>query len=82
MQNQLDDWFGNNTFKYVGPKDGDNREFCHARAGKNFRKAEIQSWASIEWEGKIPGTSSTTIFQNLGGYNCRHFLQPIKPKVK
>ena len=82
MQNQLDDWYGNNTFKYVGPKDGDNRDFCHVRAGKTFRKAEIQSWAGLDWNGKIPGTTSTTIFQNLGGYNCRHFLQPVKPKVK
>ena len=59
-------------FAYVGTRIDTSRPFCDARAGRYFKKSEIESWASQNWDGKIPQTTKTTIFSYLGGYNCRH----------
>lgn len=31
----------------------------------------------MNWDGKMSGTNSTTIFSYAGGYNCRHKLYPV-----
>ena len=59
-------------FAYVGTRIDTSRPFCDARAGRYFKKSEIEAWASQNWDGKIPQTTKTTIFSYLGGYNCRH----------
>jgi hypothetical protein len=59
-------------FAYVGTRIDTSRPFCDARAGRYFKKSEIEGWASQNWDGKIPQTTKTTIFSYLGGYNCRH----------
>ena len=63
---------------YSGTLRETSRPFCKNRAGRVFTEAEVRSWGNMgEWEGKIPGTNSKTIFTYLGGYNCRHRLIPI-----
>jgi hypothetical protein len=66
-------------YRYVGPTDERNRDFCSDRVGREFTESEIETWPDEDWAGKIPGTDAFTIYTNLGGYNCRHILEPIKP---
>ena len=40
--------------------------------GRYFHKKEVEDTASRDWAGKIPGTNSSSIFINRGGYNCGH----------
>lgn len=56
-------------FLFAGPIDAKTRPFCLERAGKVFRRAEIQTWDN----GNLPGPSEIV----LGGYNCRHQLVPV-----
>lgn len=64
-------------WEYAGNEIKDTREFCHERVGKVFTTDEIRSWASEDWQGKNPNTTEDTIFNYLGGYNCRHTLLPV-----
>lgn len=62
-------------FYYYNGGIGDtSRQYCKDRVneGRYFHKNEVEDTASEEWAGKIPGTNSSTIFINRGGYNCRH----------
>lgn len=75
--NQLYGSYNNVTkWRYVGPEDSKNREFCAHRVDGVYTEDEIRSWADEDWEGKIDGTNAVNIFANLGGYNCRHVLEP------
>jgi len=40
--------------------------------GRYYHKKEVERSASLEWAGKIPGTNSSSIFVNRGGFNCGH----------
>jgi hypothetical protein len=64
-------------YLYQGTIIGDTRQFCQSRAGRFYKKEEVEKWASQSWDGKMAGTNSTTIFSYAGGYNCRHKLWPI-----
>jgi len=64
-------------YRYVGGTIKTSRDFCILRDGDYFHKDEIESWADEDWEGKIPETTSETIFSYCGGYNCRHELIPV-----
>jgi hypothetical protein len=68
---------GIDHYRYRGTKIAESRPFCVARAGKVYTQKEVESWAALEWQGKMSGTNKTTIFSTCGGYNCRHLLQPI-----
>jgi hypothetical protein len=61
------------------------RPFCEERVGNFYHQKEIESWANIDWQGKRPGTTSSSIFIYCGGYNCRHSLIPVSetlvPKI-
>lgn len=73
---------GAEWFLYAGTEIQTTREFCQERVGKYFRRAEIESWANLDWAGKMQDTTnSTTIFQNLGGWNCRHVLVPVSAAI-
>jgi len=61
---------------YSGTIISDTRPFCAARAGKIFKKSEIESWAKLSWSGKMPGTTKETIFVLCAGYRCRHSFFP------
>lgn len=81
LQEAISQKAGLEWYNYVGGKDKDSRDFCLARAGKYFKKDIIESWASIEWDGKRRGTTSSTIFIYCGGHNCRHQLIPVSEAV-
>lgn len=74
--------FGIDEFIFDGPKDDRNRGWCHSKVGKKYTAKQISNWVIEEWGGKIPGTTASSIYVNLGGYNCRHILKPIKRKRK
>lgn len=56
-----------NFYAYVGTRIDTSRQFCDARAGRYFKRAEVESWASLgNWSGRMPGTTKTTIFLSPG----------------
>lgn len=63
---------------YAGTLIEDSRQFCKARAGRYFKRSEVESWAELKgWDGRMPGTNKTTIFSFLGGFGCRHDYYPV-----
>lgn len=64
-------------FKYSGGKRAGTRPFCLSRFNEFFHKKEVESWASLDWQGKIEGTEKNTIFDFAGGYNCKHSILPV-----
>lgn len=64
-------------FVYLGGLVRDSRDFCRERNGKYWHQSEVNAWASEDWPEKITGTNQSNIAENLGGYNCRHILQPV-----
>lgn len=66
------DWY-----LYSGGLTDNSREFCIERSGKFFHRKEIQAWARRKWKGKAAGTTQSSIFVLLGGYNCTHSLIPV-----
>lgn len=66
---------------YMGTRIVTTRDFCNQRYGRPYTQAEVESWASLTWGGKIPGTTTVTIFWYLGGYRCRHRLLPISKSM-
>lgn len=75
--NALTKDFNSEWFLYEGPLRSTSRSFCESRAGKYYTKKEVQSWASLDWQGKKPGTTPQTIFTLAGGYNCYHLILPV-----
>jgi len=69
---------GADFFLYQGRPIDTTRPFCRDRANKYYHRREIAGWADEDWNGKMAGTTSATIFQYLGGYNCRHVLVPVR----
>ena len=61
---------------YSGSIIQDTRSYCVLRAGKYFHKKEVENVPS-QWPGRIPGTNSSSIFVNAGGFNCRHIYMPV-----
>lgn len=64
-------------FKYAGDVIATSREFCEQRHNQFFYYKEIESWGELEWDGKIPGTNSSTIYTYRGGFSCRHSIIPV-----
>lgn len=64
-----------------GKGSGGSREFCLERRGKYFHRKEIESWAGLEWQGKNPLTTKSSIFMLCGGFNCKDSLIPVSEKV-
>ena len=64
-------------YEYAGGAVKDSRDFCLQRIGRYFSKKEVESWASLSWQGKRPETDSKTIFSYRGGYNCMHSILPV-----
>jgi len=63
---------------YAGTLIADSRQFCISRAGRYFKKSEVENWANLgNWDGRKAGTTKTTIFSYCGGFSCRHQLHPI-----
>lgn len=70
-----------NWYSFSGGLIDRSREFCIERSGKFFHRSEIESWAELNWKGKTPGTTKSSIFILLGGYNCSHSLIPVSEIV-
>lgn len=68
-------------YYYDGVAVQHSRGFCLQRKGKAFTKKEIEGWAAMEWQGKIPGTTKESIFWLCGGYNCIDVLRPITKEL-
>lgn len=78
-------------YRYVGGLLTDSRAFCADRNNKFYHRGEIEAWGAgsvtvgIEnptaktsnWQGKINPTTASTIFTNLGGFNCKHAVIPV-----
>lgn len=64
-------------YLYAGGLMDKSRPFCIERAGKYFRHDEIEAWASLEWQGKKPDTTESSIFIYVAGWNCNHQLIPV-----
>lgn len=64
-----------------GKGSGGSREFCIERADKYYHHSEIESWASLEWQGKRQGTTESSIFVFAGGWNCRHSIVPVHESI-
>lgn len=68
-------------YYYAGGAIDKTRDFCRERLDQFWSQKEIESWASLDWGGKNPGTTESSIFIYLGGYNCRHSLIPVSEKI-
>jgi hypothetical protein len=62
-------------FVYSGTIKDNTRDFCKERAGEIFTREDIEKWAGMTWRGKQ--TQNYDPFRDLGGFNCRHSLDPI-----
>lgn len=80
---KINEDLGLQFYKYTGGLLETSRCFCDERNGKVFHKREIEMWGVGEgdkyscgypWTGMRKGTNEQTIFNYLGGYNCRHSL--------
>ena len=68
-------------YLYTGGLIDTTRPFCKARNGKYYHKTEVEKWANLKWQGKMPNTDKKTIFLTRGGYNCQHSLLPVSEEV-
>lgn len=65
-------------YQYKGRNINATRDFCRDRAGNFYHVQGLRELGTTpsEWQGRIPGTNPSNIFQNRGGYNCRHAFVP------
>lgn len=68
-------------YLYTGGLMDTTRSFCKSRNGKYYHKTEVEKWANLKWQGKMPNTDKKTIFLTRGGYNCQHSLLPVSEEV-
>lgn len=68
-------------YLYSGGLIDRSREFCIERTGKFFTHKEVESWAKLNWKGKDPLTTESSIFVLCGGFSCRHQLIPVSESI-
>jgi len=68
-------------FKYVGRPIDTTRDFCRERANKFFHRKEVEEWGELDWNGRIDGTDTSTIFNYGGGWNCRHLIKGVSQAI-
>jgi hypothetical protein len=66
---------------YVGGTIKHTRDFCRERVGQFFHHKEAEQWAELDWVGKNPNTTKSSIFVYCGGYNCLHQILPVSVAV-
>jgi len=76
-QQSVTDDLGLEFYLYSGGTTKDSREFCFERSDMFFHQNEVEAWPDEDWQGKIAGTTSSSIFIFCGGYNCKHSLIPV-----
>lgn len=80
-QNKIAEDLNIKYWLYAGTLIKTSRSFCKNRTGNTYTTGQVKEWAKLEWGGKMENTTSTNIFQKLGGYNCRHTLRPISKRL-
>lgn len=81
LQESISENAGLEFYQYLGGIMDDTRPFCAQRSNKFYHKREIESWARLNWQGKRPGTTSSTIFVFAGGFSCLHMIVPVSESV-
>lgn len=62
---------------YSGGIVKDSRDFCRERHDQHFHQKEIEQWAPLDWQGRNPNTTESSIFIYAGGFSCRHSMIPV-----
>lgn len=81
FQNAATNDLGLVWYRYVGGIIDTTRLFCKERAGGYFHRDEIMTWPDLQWSGKNPYTTQSSIFEFLGGYNCTHQLIAVVESI-
>jgi hypothetical protein len=68
-------------YLYAGGLIDTSRPFCIQRAGKYFTEDEIKSWADLQWAGKNPLTTESSIFVLVAGFSCNHQLIAVHESI-
>lgn len=68
-------------YLYSGGLIDKSRPFCIERAGRYFTEEEIKSWANLQWAGKNPLTTESSIFVLVAGYSCAHQLIAVSELI-
>lgn len=68
-------------YLYSGGLMDKSRPFCVERAGLFFSHKEVESWAALDWGGKNPLTTKSSIFIFCGGFSCHHSLIPVSQLI-
>jgi hypothetical protein len=76
-------------YYYSGAKRRTSRPFCKKYAGKYFHKKEVEDFGARKdldgtslcsgpdlCQGRVKGTTKSSIFRYRGGYNCKHVYKP------
>lgn len=66
------DWY-----LWAGGIQDTSRSICVEHSGRYLHRKEIEKIADQDWAGKRPGTTKSSIFIFVGGYNCKHSLIPV-----
>lgn len=90
----LDEAAGNEFFVYSGSTIKDSRAFCVDRSELIFHQLEIEAWpehvttgiddptaTEKNWQGRMPGTNKSTIFEKAGGWQCRHIIVGVQAEL-
>ena len=81
LQESISENAGLEFYQYLGGIMDDTRPFCAERSNKFYHKKEIESWPRLNWQGKRPGTTSSTIFVFAGGFSCLHMIVPVSEAI-
>lgn len=81
LQESVSQNAGLQFIRYSGGTVADTRDFCAERVDNFYHKAEVEKWASLSWEGKRKGTTSSTIFIYAGGYRCMHQIVYVSEAI-
>jgi hypothetical protein len=81
VQQAVTNDLGLKWYFYLGGVMDKTRSFCLERVDKYWHESEVKVWASLEWQGKRPDTTESSIFVYAGGYNCSHTLVPVSDVV-
>lgn len=81
MQESVAENAGMEYYLFAGASRKDSRPFCATHAGAYYHRTEIEKWANQSWAGKRQGTTKSSIYMYLGGYNCEHSLIPVSKSV-
>ncbi len=65
--------YGAQAFRYVGPRDELNRPFCADRVGKVFALGAVS---------KMKNDFGQAAWLFCGGWNCRHYWEPVMEEVE